>query len=73
MGPTQSRLGLRTHVLDVSGALRGEVLQMRWGYSRNLHERTTIESLADGFAAVLQEMVLAAQAVEIGDVSPGPE
>jgi non-ribosomal peptide synthase protein (TIGR01720 family) len=72
MGPTQSRCGLRPHILDVSGALRGDQLQMRWTFSRNLHDQATIENLADTFFAVLEDLVSAVRAPDVQEEAIGP-
>jgi len=54
IGPTQSREGIRPHVLDVSGIVRQGVLQMRWTYSSNLHRRETIRAAAEEYFVFLR-------------------
>lgn len=55
-GPLADPDGLRTHVLDVSGAVAGGQLQLAWHYSENLHARPTIERLAAGLVEALHEL-----------------
>lgn len=59
MGPTQSRMGVRPHLLDVSGVVRQGRLQMRWAYSANLHRQETIEKLAETFFDILRQVASA--------------
>jgi amino acid adenylation domain-containing protein/non-ribosomal peptide synthase protein (TIGR01720 family) len=47
----------RPHVLDVVGRIDQRCLQLTWEYSEDLHRRETVESLAEGMAAALREIV----------------
>src|SRR5205085_5283431 len=56
-GEARSRRGERQHVLEVSGIVVGEELQMSWGYSENLHERGRIEELAGLYEEELEALI----------------
>jgi hypothetical protein len=52
-----SRAGKRGSVFDVNGLIVGGQLRFDWSYSRNLHRRETVESLARGFADALRAFI----------------
>lgn len=54
---TQSRKGFRQHLIEINGSVRGNCLQMRWGFSRNLHNRSTVEEVANHFFEALREII----------------
>src|SRR5205085_1854245 len=56
-GLTQSPRGSRRYLLEVSGIVLNGQLQMDWRYSRNLHQRATVEGLAEGFVKALQLLI----------------
>ena len=43
----------RMHLLEISAIVAGGVLSVSWGYSRNAHDRATIEKLAADFQRAL--------------------
>ncbi|MDQ4023980.1 MAG: amino acid adenylation domain-containing protein, partial [Actinomycetota bacterium] len=64
-GPTTSPSMKRAHLIEVNASVVEEGLQMQWTYSRNRHERTSIEALAGAFEQRIVEIGAAArQAVE---------
>jgi amino acid adenylation domain-containing protein/non-ribosomal peptide synthase protein (TIGR01720 family) len=70
MGPTQSRRARRTHLLEVNAeVLRGR-LRVSWGYSENLHRRSTIERLAEGFLVFLRALIDHCRSSEAGGFTP---
>jgi non-ribosomal peptide synthase protein (TIGR01720 family) len=56
-GPDHAASGERGHLLEVNGSVSSGRLHMAFGYSRNRHERATIEKVADEFAEALRELV----------------
>ena len=56
-GPAQSPAGERSHVLSVSGGVVGGQLWVWWTYSRQLHERSTVEGLASQFLGALRASI----------------
>jgi non-ribosomal peptide synthase protein (TIGR01720 family) len=56
-GPTGSRRGLRPRLLDINGIVVKGQLRLEWTYSENVHRRSTIESLAEAFAAELRSII----------------
>ncbi|WP_326613088.1 non-ribosomal peptide synthase/polyketide synthase [Streptomyces scopuliridis] len=48
---------LRSHVLEVVGAVQDGVLAFTWSYSANLHDRATVWSLAERFTAELRSLI----------------
>jgi amino acid adenylation domain-containing protein/non-ribosomal peptide synthase protein (TIGR01720 family) len=70
-GPEHSRLGRRRHLLEVNALVAGGQLQLDWTYSSNLHQRATIESLAQGFLTALRSSLIAhCQSPEAGGYTP---
>ncbi len=65
-GALRAALNPRTHVLEISGVVRGPQLHFTWTYSRNLYRRTTIEWLAETFLETLRDFVASVEAGEIG-------
>ncbi|HYO56342.1 non-ribosomal peptide synthetase, partial [Archangium sp.] len=47
----------RPHLLAVEARVFGGRLEATWLYSENVHERATIESLAQGFMAALRDLI----------------
>jgi non-ribosomal peptide synthase protein (TIGR01720 family) len=56
-GQARGLEGERKYVLEVNGLVSGGRLRMSWGYSRGLHERRSIEGVAQGFVKRLQELI----------------
>jgi amino acid adenylation domain-containing protein/non-ribosomal peptide synthase protein (TIGR01720 family) len=56
-GLVQSRLGRRKHLLEINAAVLGNQFQVRWTFSTNVHRRTTIELLAEGYRRTLQALL----------------
>ncbi|HYO57344.1 non-ribosomal peptide synthetase/type I polyketide synthase, partial [Archangium sp.] len=69
-GPEQSEQGPRSHVLEVSGQVLGGRLELTWVYSENLHERATIEALADGYLEALKELIAGRTSAEAVRYAP---
>ena len=56
-GPSQSLRGDRVFVLEIYGSVTEGRLAMDFEYSENLHQRSTIESLAGGFLQTLRALI----------------
>ncbi|MCI0491095.1 MAG: condensation domain-containing protein [Blastocatellia bacterium] len=57
IGPTQNPKDMRSHLLQINGSVIGGRLQIEWTYSKDIHRRTTIERLAQGFQASLETII----------------
>ncbi|MFC9653992.1 amino acid adenylation domain-containing protein, partial [Streptomyces sp. NPDC056937] len=60
----------RSHVLEVVGAVQDGVLAFTWSYSANLHDRETVRSLAERFAAELRSLIEHCAEPDSGGCSP---
>ncbi|MFP2932622.1 condensation domain-containing protein, partial [Pyxidicoccus sp. 3LG] len=56
-GPDHDAQGLRQHMLDINGHVMDGRLVLRWTYSDNLHERSTIERLASACLDSLRALI----------------
>ena len=70
IGPSQSRRAKRTHLLEVNAEISRRRLRVSWGYSENLHRRSTIERLAAGFLAALRALIGHCRSPEAGGYTP---
>jgi non-ribosomal peptide synthase protein (TIGR01720 family) len=69
-GPPHGHLGSRGHLLEVNAIVTGGQLQLDWTYSSNLHQRATIENLAQGFLKALRSLIAHCQSPEAGGYTP---
>jgi non-ribosomal peptide synthase protein (TIGR01720 family) len=69
-GPTFSLLGERRYLLAVNGLVAGDQLQMHWVYSENVHQHSTIESLARSFMEELGLLIARCQSPEVSRYTP---
>jgi amino acid adenylation domain-containing protein/non-ribosomal peptide synthase protein (TIGR01720 family) len=69
-GPPHSHLGSRGHLLEVNAIVTGGHLQLDWTYSSNLHQRATIENLAQAFLKALRSLIAHCQSPEAGGYTP---
>ncbi|MBW4483048.1 MAG: amino acid adenylation domain-containing protein [Tildeniella torsiva UHER 1998/13D] len=60
-GQTRSPLGHRDRLLEVISYVTDGSLHMEWLYSQNLHDATTIETLAQNFLAALRSLIQQSQ------------
>jgi amino acid adenylation domain-containing protein/non-ribosomal peptide synthase protein (TIGR01720 family) len=70
IGPLQAPDNLRAHLVEVSARVLEGRLHVAWHYSRNLHERATIERLASRFAALVRDIVAHCQSDDAGGFTP---
>ena len=59
-----------THLLDIVGFVRNEKLQLEWTYSANVHKRSTVERLANGFIESLLSLIAHCQSPAVGGYTP---
>ncbi|WP_239586899.1 condensation domain-containing protein, partial [Shouchella xiaoxiensis] len=57
VGLEQNQDNNRPYVLEISGKIMDETLQLNWRYSKNLHERRTISKLANEYMDKLREVI----------------
>ncbi|MBW4417615.1 MAG: amino acid adenylation domain-containing protein [Myxacorys californica WJT36-NPBG1] len=49
--------GHRSHLLEINGFVSGEQLRLNWTYSEALHQRSTVEGLAQRFIDALRSLI----------------
>lgn len=69
-GPSHDLKGLRSHVLEIDAMVIDDRLRVEWVYSENLHERTTIETLANDYMSNLRTLIAHCRSPETGGFSP---
>jgi non-ribosomal peptide synthase protein (TIGR01720 family) len=69
-GSEHSRMGSRSHLLEVKGFVAEGKLQLDWTYSENLHQRATVERLAQRFLEALKSLIAHCQSPEAGGYTP---
>ncbi len=69
-GAVQSPLGNRNHLLEIDGIIIGCQLHINWTYSKNIHQKTTIEHLAQEFIKTLQALIAHCVSPEAGGYTP---
>jgi non-ribosomal peptide synthase protein (TIGR01720 family) len=69
-GLSSHSLNQRRYVLNINAWIAQSQLQIQWRYSRNLHDTTTIENLAQQFIKTLQAIIQHCQAPNSGGYTP---
>ncbi|MDZ8065210.1 MAG: amino acid adenylation domain-containing protein [Nostoc sp. DedQUE08] len=69
-GHSQSLQNNRAHLLDINSIITGDRLQIEWIYSTNVHQQTTIASLAQEFVETLQGLIAHCSSGESGGYTP---
>ncbi len=69
-GPVCSPQAKRTHLLDITGMVLQDCLQVEWMYSASTHRRATIENLAENFMQALRALIAPSPAVETASYTP---
>ncbi|MDB9520160.1 amino acid adenylation domain-containing protein [Roseofilum reptotaenium CS-1145] len=70
MGLVQSPHGKRPHILDITGIVLKDKLQIDWTYCNYLHQRSTIETLAENYINNLKALIHHCQSPETGGYTP---
>lgn len=66
----RSPLGNRSHLLEVSGLIRSQKLEIQFVYSDKIHRRDTVEKLANQFIKTLKTLILKSQSSESQGYTP---
>ncbi|WP_017654190.1 non-ribosomal peptide synthetase [Fortiea contorta] len=69
-GTEQSISGDRTHLIEVNASIASGKLQLNWTYSQNIHQKSTIETLASGFINALTDIIHHCQSPNVGGYTP---
>jgi len=69
-GQTHSPSGQRRYLIEINGLIIENQLQLEWTYSKNRHQRATIEQLAHDFIAALQTLITHCQSQKTGNYTP---
>jgi amino acid adenylation domain-containing protein/non-ribosomal peptide synthase protein (TIGR01720 family) len=69
-GLTKSSSARRAHLLDITAAVAGDQLHVTWSYSPNVHDRSTIEQLAEAYVDALRWWIHHCQSPEAGGCTP---
>jgi amino acid adenylation domain-containing protein/non-ribosomal peptide synthase protein (TIGR01720 family) len=69
-GPLAAPLGHRRHLLEITGSVIGNRLEINWTYSESLHRRATVERLARSFLEELRALIAHCQLREAGGYTP---
>ncbi|HEX8905300.1 MAG TPA: condensation domain-containing protein, partial [Longimicrobiaceae bacterium] len=68
-GPDRAPGNARPHLLDVSAWVSGGTLQVGWAFSRAVHNRATIERLAEAYLAALRALAAASRGEDASPVA----
>lgn len=69
-GLSCSPQGRRSHLVDCIGFVIGSQLQLDWTYSKNIHQRATINNLAQSCMETLRSLIAHCQSPEAGGFTP---
>ncbi|HEY9653442.1 MAG TPA: condensation domain-containing protein, partial [Coleofasciculaceae cyanobacterium] len=69
-GASRSPRGNRRYLIDINGFVLGGQLQLEWTYSKQIHQRSTIERLAQEFVEALRSLITHCQSSEAGGYTP---
>ena len=69
-GPLRSDRQRRSHALDINGGILEGRLHVAWTFSVNIHNRPTIERVADEFLRALRRVIAHCQSPDAGGYTP---
>lgn len=69
-GSTRSPRSQRSCLLEIIGSIAEGRLQLAWIYSKAIHQRTTIERLAQTYLETLRSLILHCQSPDAGGYTP---
>ncbi|MEH2243328.1 amino acid adenylation domain-containing protein [Nostoc sp.] len=69
-GIARSPQGLRGNLLDINAMVVADKLRLDWMYSQNIHDRTTVERLAENFIVALRSLITHCQSQDAGGYTP---
>ncbi|MEJ2636843.1 MAG: condensation domain-containing protein [Calditrichia bacterium] len=71
-GHERSPRSIRSHLIEINGAVGHGRLQMEWSYSENIHCQQTIQEMADLFILELHDFITRCENMDAG-VYPGTD
>jgi amino acid adenylation domain-containing protein/non-ribosomal peptide synthase protein (TIGR01720 family) len=69
-GLSVSSHGRRSHLLAINGSVVGGQLRLHWTYSAHLHQRATIQRVADTCIATLRSLITQARSGDVSGLTP---
>jgi non-ribosomal peptide synthase protein (TIGR01720 family) len=69
-GSERSPRGIRPHLLQITALVERGQLQVSWTYSKNVHQRSTVENLAQSFVEALQLLLTHCQSSDAASYTP---
>lgn len=69
-GPLRSDRGERSHLIEINASVVTDQLQLRWTYSENRHNRSTIERVTGWFIEELRSLIEQCRACKVGGYTP---
>jgi non-ribosomal peptide synthase protein (TIGR01720 family) len=69
-GPVHAPEAEREHLIQVDGAVQGGRLHLTWWYGAEVHDRATIERLANGYIEALRGLIAHCKDPEAGGFTP---
>lgn len=70
IGPTRSLRGSRVYLMEVTAIVAGGQMQVNWIYSKAIHQRATVEKLANSFIKALRSLITHCQSPEALGFTP---
>jgi non-ribosomal peptide synthase protein (TIGR01720 family) len=70
IGPQQSLQGRQSYALEVSAAVAGGKLHVRFTYNEQLHDAATIQQVINDYMNALRELIAHCQSEEAGGFTP---
>lgn len=69
-GHSHSKLGSRKYLIEIDGSVSNGQLQTEWTYSSELHDRRTIEVIAESFVKKLRKLIEHCVLREVREYTP---
>ena len=69
-GLSQNPQENRTHLIEIEGFVKSERLQLEWIYNENIHQKSTVQNLAEDFLNALRAIVKHCQESEVKEFTP---
>ncbi|MEO1348693.1 MAG: amino acid adenylation domain-containing protein [Cyanobacteria bacterium J06635_15] len=69
-GAERSLAANRSYLLDINGIVAGGQLRLNWTYSKAIHQRATVETLAERCMEALRSLITHCQSSDAGGYTP---
>jgi amino acid adenylation domain-containing protein/non-ribosomal peptide synthase protein (TIGR01720 family) len=69
-GPAVSPCADRPYLLEINASVSNGELRTEWAYNENLHRRSTVERLAEGFLTALRSLIAYCSSAQVGGYTP---